>query len=146
MSNNRSARFPSPDDPERVAYCQHTEYEHNGTATDLPATGETARGLERRVWDALYDVEDPEMPISIVDLGLIYGVEIRDGHTIVEMTLTYTGCPARNMLLRDVQSAVQGVDAIESCDVHLVWSPEWSIDFITEDGANALREFGVSVP
>lgn len=135
-----------PDDSDGPAYCQHTEYERNGDAGDLPATGESARGREQRVWEALSGVEDPEMPISIVDLGLIYGVEIRNDRAVVEMTLTYTGCPARKMLLSDVQSAVSGVDGVEECDVRLVWSPEWSIEFITEDGANALEAFGVSVP
>lgn len=132
---------------EPTAYCPYTEYERNGdTTANLPATGESARGRERRVWKALYAVEDPEMPISVVDLGLVYGVEIEDDRAVVEMTLTYTGCPAREMLLGEIHDAVMGVDGIEDCEVRLVWSPEWSMDFITEEGAKSLQEFGVSVP
>lgn len=135
----------SHDDPEQAAYCQYTEYKHTGTDDGLPATGESARGQQRAVWEALYGVEDPEMPISVVDLGLIYGVEIEDNHALVEMTLTYTGCPAREMLLEEIHDAVLGVAGIGECDVRLVWSPEWSIDFITDAGERSLQEFGVSI-
>ncbi|RRJ29118.1 1,2-phenylacetyl-CoA epoxidase subunit PaaD [Halocatena pleomorpha] len=146
MPDDPSTSIEAHGEPEQTAYCPYTAYEQTGDDSDLPATGESARGRKRSVWDALSEVEDPEMPISVVDLGLIYGVEIDDDHVLVEMTLTYTGCPARTMLLSDVQSAVEAVDTVEDCDVRLVWTPEWSIEFITEDGANALEAFGVSVP
>ena len=90
---------------------------------DVPRTGQGAEGLERRVWQALYSVEDPEMPVSIVDLGLIYGVAVDEeaGTARVEMTLTYTGCPARDMLLGEVKRAVEDVAGIETAGVTLVW-------------------------
>jgi metal-sulfur cluster biosynthetic enzyme len=90
-------------------------------------------------------VEDPEMPISVVDLGLIYGVAVEDAHASVRMTLTYTGCPARDMLLGDVEAAAASVDGVESASVELVWSPEWSLNLVTEAGKQSLREFGVSI-
>lgn len=130
---------------ESPAYCAYTDYAHGEDSHDLPNTGEDATGIEWRVWDVLYEVEDPEMPISIVDLGLIYGIEVENGHATVEMTLTYTGCPARKMLLNDVRDAAESVEGIEESDVRLVWSPEWSIEFVTEAGRNDLREFGVSI-
>ncbi|MFC7226935.1 metal-sulfur cluster assembly factor [Salinirubellus salinus] len=131
------------DDPR---YCGYTTYEFGEVDPDgLPATGEGATGVERRVWDALYEVEDPEMPVSVVDLGLIYGVDVTDGHASVRMTLTYTGCPARDMLLGDVESAAASAEGVESSAVELVWSPEWSLDLVTEAGKTALREFGVSI-
>jgi metal-sulfur cluster biosynthetic enzyme len=127
-------------------YCGYTEYEFGEVdPKDLPATGEGATGVERRVWDALYGVEDPEMPISVVDLGLIYGVAVEDAHASVRMTLTYTGCPARDMLLGDVEAAAASVDGVESASVELVWSPEWSLNLVTEAGKQSLREFGVSI-
>jgi metal-sulfur cluster biosynthetic enzyme len=130
---------------ESPEYCAHTDYAHGEDSDSLPNTGEDATGIERRVWDALFEVEDPEMPISIVDLGLIYGIDIEDGHATVEMTLTYTGCPARKMLLEDVREAAAQIEGIEESDVRLVWSPEWSIEFVTEAGRDDLREFGVSI-
>ena len=125
--------------------CAYTEYREGPDVEDLPATGEEATGLEADVWDTLYGIEDPEMPISIVDLGLIYGVGVEDGTATVDMTLTYSGCPARDMLLGDVQRAVAAVDGVESVDLRLVWSPEWTVEMVTEAGKDDLREFGLSV-
>lgn len=129
------------------AYCAYTDYTQNGpTAEELPATGEDSDGIERRVWDALYGIEDPEMPISIVDLGLIYGVSVDEGHAAVDMTLTYTGCPARKMLTEEVENTVREVVGIETAELRLVWSPAWSLELVTEQGRKDLREFGLSVP
>ena len=132
---------------EEPSACAYTDYTASGAdPDDLPATGEGATGVERRVWDALYEVEDPEMPVSVVDLGLIYGVAVRsDGHADVEMTLTYTGCPARKMLTEEIEETVAAVDGVESVDLRLVWSPEWSIEMVTDRGKDDLREFGLSV-
>ncbi len=127
--------------------CAYTDYSSTGKdPEDLPATGDGASGVERRIWDALYDIDDPEMPISIVDLGLIYGAEVDgDGHATVEMTLTYTGCPARKMLTEEIEQAVADTEGVESVDLRLVWSPEWSIEMVTEQGKDDLREFGLSI-
>ncbi|WP_255149508.1 metal-sulfur cluster assembly factor [Halorarius halobius] len=141
-------------------YCGYTDYQRGVDPEDLPATGEEAAGVEKRVWEELYEVEDPEMPVSIVDLGLIYGVHVDDReaserphgggetagvHATVTMTLTYTGCPARTMLQEDVVEAAERADGVEAADVELVWSPEWNLNLVTEAGKESLREFGVSI-
>ncbi|WP_135854687.1 1,2-phenylacetyl-CoA epoxidase subunit PaaD [Halorussus salinus] len=138
------------DDCEDPALCAYTEYVEGEEVEDLPETGEGAEGVEADVWDALYGVEDPEMPVSIVDLGLIYGVEVTERvdeghHAEVLMTLTYSGCPARDMLTDEVERSVTGVEGIESVDLRLVWSPEWSIEMVTEQGKADLNDFGLSV-
>jgi metal-sulfur cluster biosynthetic enzyme len=140
------------DDCDDPALCAYTEYVEGEEVEDEdePATGEGAEGVEADVWDALYGVEDPEMPISIVDLGLVYGVEVTERvdeghHAEVLMTLTYSGCPAREMLTDEVEREVAAVDGVESVDLRLVWSPEWSIEMVTEQGKESLREFGLSV-
>ncbi|PSP75612.1 metal-sulfur cluster biosynthetic enzyme [Halobacteriales archaeon QS_1_68_20] len=146
---------PDPGIEEEPTYCPYTTYEDGDGAADLPATGEDAGGLEAAVWDALYAVEDPEMPISVVDLGLIYGVEVQEGsddgadgdgtHVRVDMTLTYTGCPARDMLTDEVREAAASPEGVDSAAVRLVWSPEWNLEMVTEAGKADLREFGLSV-
>jgi len=133
----------SPDD--EPTPCAYTEYRSGPDPEDLPATGAGATGLEHEVWEAVYEVEDPEMPVSIVDLGLIYGVSVEDGQATIEMTLTYTGCPAREMLLEDVEAAAAEVEGIESASVVLVWSPPWSVELVTESGREDLQEFGLSL-
>lgn len=125
--------------------CAYTEYREGPPIEDLPATGADATGIDADVWDALYAVEDPEMPVSIVDLGLIYDVAVADGTAHVDMTLTYSGCPARDMLQDDVREAVESVEGIDGVDLRLVWSPEWSVELVTESGKEALRDFGLSV-
>ena len=127
------------------SYCAYTEYEHGVAVEDLPATGEGAEGVEAAVWEGLYEVEDPEMPISVVDLGLIYGVTVADGRATVTMTLTYTGCPARDYLQADVRQAAARAEGVDEAEVELVWSPEWNLEMVTEAGKADLREFGVSV-
>jgi metal-sulfur cluster biosynthetic enzyme len=126
-------------------YCAYTDYESGESVAELPATGTNTTGVERAVWDALYRIDDPEMPISIVDLGLIYGVEIEDGHARIDMTLTYTGCPARDMLQETVRSRVASVEGIDDAELRLVWSPEWTVEMVTEQGKDDLREFGLSI-
>ena len=134
-----------PDPSEKPTPCAYTEYSEGEGVEDLPATGEDATGLEADVWEVLSDIEDPEMPISIVDLGLIYGVDVTDDVATVDMTLTYSGCPARDMLLDEVEQRVEAVDGIDGSHLRLVWSPEWSLEMVTEQGENDLREFGLSV-
>jgi len=132
---------------EAATACAYTEYEYvdAAAADELPATGEDATGVERAVWDALYDVEDPEMPVSIVDLGLLYGVSVEDGHADVDMTLTYSGCPAREMLLGEVEERVASVDGVDDVSLRLVWNPPWGLEMVTEQGKSDLNEFGLSV-
>jgi len=141
---------PGPEDVPTQAdgepqYCQYTEYASGDDPDGLPATGEGAEGVEADVFAELYGVEDPEMPISVVDLGLIYDVRVDDGHATVTMTLTYTGCPARDYLLEDVRLAAERADGVESASVELAWSPPWNLELVTEAGREDLREFGVSV-
>jgi metal-sulfur cluster biosynthetic enzyme len=134
-----------PDPSEEPTPCAYTEYTEGEGVADLPATGADAAGIEADVWDALYEIEDPEMPISIVDLGLIYGVDVTDGVATVDMTLTYSGCPARDMLLDEVEERVEAVDGVDGTHLRLVWSPEWSLEMVTDQGREDLTEFGLAV-
>ncbi|WP_334333279.1 MULTISPECIES: metal-sulfur cluster assembly factor [unclassified Companilactobacillus] len=76
----------------------------------------------------LEDVIDPELGIDLVNLGLIYGVEIRNGNeAIVTMTLTTMGCPLSDMLNDSIIEAAESVEGIDKCEVELVWYPMWDI-------------------
>ncbi|PSQ42144.1 metal-sulfur cluster biosynthetic enzyme [Halobacteriales archaeon SW_7_68_16] len=140
-----SERDPDPDADEFSTACSYNKYERGEAIEGVPATGEDAEGVAADVWAELRAIQDPEMPISIVDLGLLYGVTVEDGRATVDMTLTYTGCPARELLTGTVEARVASVEGIESVDLRLVWSPGWSVDMVTEAGKEDLREFGVSV-
>lgn len=107
---------------------------------------QTIEGSKAAVWSALQTVEDPELPISIVDLGLVYDVAI-DGETVeIDLTLTYSGCPAKEMIVRDAERAAAGVDGIDDVSVTIVHTPPWSFERITDQGREDLKEHGMSVP
>lgn len=125
--------------------CSYTDYEDGEVPEGFPRTGETATGAEAEVWDALREVEDPEMPVSIVDLGLIYDVTVAGDEAEVEMTLTYTGCPAKDMLTNDVRCAALTASGVRDASVSVQYSPPWSVEMVTDDGKDQLREFGLSV-
>lgn len=84
---------------------------------------------EQDVMEALEEVEDPEMHVSVVELGLIYGVEFteKDGstHCEVEMTLTSPGCPLAPEIMAAIHSATQEVEGVDEVGVKLVWTPRW---------------------
>ncbi|HIY91603.1 metal-sulfur cluster assembly factor [Companilactobacillus sp. HBUAS56275] len=80
------------------------------------------------IMEALEDVIDPELGIDIVNLGLIYGVNVENGKkATVTMTLTTMGCPLSDMLHDSIVEAAESVDGIDECEVELVWYPTWDI-------------------
>jgi metal-sulfur cluster biosynthetic enzyme len=98
-------------------------------------------GSNEDVMDALAEVIDPEMGISVTDLGLIYGVENQEGHLEVTMTLTSPGCPVAPEIMAAVHRAALSVDEVESVHVNLTFSPLWDPRVhATED---AQMELGV---
>lgn len=125
--------------------CAYTDYTPGEKPEAFPKTGAGATGVEAEIWEALYEVQDPEMPVSVVDLGLIYNVAVDGSKATVEMTLTYTGCPARDMILNDVRCAAMTASDIDEADVNLRYNPPWNVSMVTEQGKEHLREFGLSV-
>lgn len=87
--------------------------------------------LVDQIMMALQKVIDPELQVDIVNLGLIYGIDIEDNKATVKMTLTITGCPLSDYLQEQIQKAVLTVPGIESCAVQLVWYPVWSPERMT---------------
>jgi len=95
------------------------------------------------VWAALGRVTDPEYPLSIVDLGMVYGVRVAEGTVTVDLTFTSIGCPAIDMLVHDVREAVTAVPAVAGVSVAVVWDPPWSRDCISDRGRRVLAMYGV---
>ena len=101
---------------------------------------------EDLVWQALRDVNDPELPISLVDLGLIYDVRItaEDG---VELDVTFTamGCPCMEFITQDIRTRLLLEPCIEQVEINVVWDPPWTKDRLSDMARMQLRTFGVSV-
>lgn len=98
---------------------------------------------ETAVWEALGTVTDPEYPLSIVDLGMVYGASVEGAVARVTMTFTSIGCPAIDMLVSDVRDAVGAIRGIDTVRVDVVWSPPWNRDRISERGRRVLAVYGV---
>jgi FeS assembly SUF system protein len=90
---------------------------------------------EAEVMDALHECYDPEIPVNIVDLGLVYGVKIDEekSHVEIMMTLTAMGCPMAGDVISEVEMRVGEVENVQSCKVELTFDPPWSPDRMTED-------------
>ncbi len=96
--------------------------------------------------EAMKVVRDPEIPVNIVDLGLIYKLELSgEGNVDVDMTLTSMGCPVQDMLQADVELACKSVEGIKAVTVNFVWSPPWSTEKMSDEGKKMMRMFGFHV-
>ena len=90
--------------------------------------------LQGAIVDALKEIYDPEIPVNIYDLGLIYGVEVTDdGHAVVTMTLTTPHCPVAESMPGEVELRVGSVPGIGHAEVNLVWDPPWSPDNMSDE-------------
>jgi len=87
--------------------------------------GEPGGDLYEAVIDALKEIYDPEIPVNIYDLGLIYGVDVTEGHVAVTMTLTTPHCPVAESMPGEVEMRVGAVPGVGDADVNLVWDPPW---------------------
>ncbi|KRK80079.1 metal-sulfur cluster assembly factor [Companilactobacillus nodensis] len=100
---------------------------------------ETKQDKQREaIMEALEDVIDPELGIDIVNLGLIYGIEIEGTACTVTMTLTTMGCPLSDMISNDIHNAAESVDGIDTCDINLVWYPIWDMSKMSRFAQIAL--------
>ena len=108
------------------------DYVENGT---VPAAD---------VEEALKDVIDPELMVNVVDLGLVYGVNIDDeGNVTIDMTLTSPTCPLTDRLEYDTQTVLEGI--VKSATINWVWLPPWGLERITDDGRAQLQAIGFNV-
>ncbi len=104
-----------------------------------------AASLEMRVWAALAEINDPEMPVNLVDLGLIYGLEVRQGTVRLRLTFTAMGCPASDMIVGDIRERLLAEPGVGDVVIDVVWDPPWSAARLTPDGRQALQAWGLAV-
>ncbi len=102
--------------------------------------------VDQRIWTILAGIDDPEMPISIVDLGIIERVELDGSTARIFVTPTFTGCPALQMIDEQIVQAVGALPEISEVEIELVFDPPWRADRITPAGRERLRAHGVTVP
>ena len=101
--------------------------------------------VEARLWRALRDVEDPEIPISVVGMGLIVSVAYRPQTRTAELQITYTamGCPAMEFIQDDIREACLADPEVEAVEIEVVWDPVWTKDRIRADARETMRRLGI---
>lgn len=97
-------------------------------------TQEERTKIEERIVEVLKTVYDPEIPVNIYDLGLIYKIDLSDdGSLDIDMTFTAPSCPAADFIIEDVRSKVENVSGVTSANVNMVFEPEWDKSMMTEE-------------
>lgn len=97
-------------------------------------TTEEKLKIEEKIVDMLKTVYDPEIPVNVYDLGLIYKIDLQEtGELTVDMTLTAPNCPAADFIMEDVRQKIESVEGVTSAQVNLVFEPEWDKDMMTEE-------------
>ncbi len=98
-----------------------------------------------QVIDILKTCFDPEIPVNVWDLGLIYDITIVEGVVNIQMTLTAVGCSMGPQLVGEIESKLLGLDGIEDAKVEMVWNPPWSPERLSEDGRFSLQAMGYPI-
>ena len=90
--------------------------------------------IEEKIVAMLKTVYDPEIPVNVYDLGLIYKIDVSDnGEVALDMTLTAPNCPAANFIMEDIRQKVESVEGVTSATINLVFEPEWDKDMMSEE-------------
>lgn len=96
------------------------------------------------LWAALREVRDPELPVSLVDLGLVYAIRAGDGIVEVDLTFTATACPCMDFIREDITERLMKEPDVREVRIREVWDPPWTTDRITPEGRRQLRSCGVA--
>jgi metal-sulfur cluster biosynthetic enzyme len=96
------------------------------------------------LWDALHDVTDPELPISVVDMGLIVDIQQHNGVVDLKLTFTAMGCPAMDFIMDDIRERLLREPDVTSVNIEIVWEPVWTKNRLSEDGIDIMRTWGIS--
>jgi len=103
--------------------------------------------VEARLWEALRGVEDPEIPVSVLGMGLIVSLTYRAPERRVDLQITYTsmGCPAMEFIEEDIRAAMLADPDVDAVDIEVVWDPIWTKARLRDDARVRMRELGIAV-
>ena len=99
--------------------------------------------VEARLWRALQDVEDPEIPVSVVNLGLIVSLSWAEGVVDLQLTFTAMGCPAMDFIQDDIRERLLAEPDVDDVRIEIVWDPVWTRARIREDARATMRSLGI---
>ena len=108
-----------------------------------------ASGLEREIWANLDEIPDPHIPVSLVEMAMIYDVTVAEPSSEtraeVEMTFPCMGCPAYDMIIGDIEGCLRTMGDVDTVDVDVVWDPVWSKDMLSESVREKLSDSGIGI-
>ena len=108
-----------------------------------PEGSHSRLNIERRLWEALTEVEDPEIPISVVHMGLIVAIDYADGVVDLKLTFTAMGCPAMEFIQDDIRERLLQEDDVDEVRIEIVWDPVWTRKMIREEARETMRGLGI---
>lgn len=120
------------------------ERTRDGRTVYAPFAEEKVPAGTLHLWRALRQVMDPELPISVVDMGLVYDILLHDGRVTVDLTFTALGCPCMAFIKQDVEERLREEPSVDEVEVREVWDPAWTVGRMTERGRKELRALGVA--
>ncbi len=144
---DRAARRPRYEQGMNFGAVLRATQGHRDDLPPPPAFDVPAADLAERCFRALYEVADPEFPISLVDLGLVYGVEADQATGRVQVTLSFTAtaCPCMDFIRWDVRERLLREPDVQAVEIRVTWDPPWTTARISERGRRILKRAGVSV-
>lgn len=99
-----------------------------------PMNQEEKTKIEEQIVDVLKTVYDPEMPVDVWNLGMIYKIDVKDDHSVdIDMTLTAPNCPAADYIMEDVRTKIESLESIEHANINLVFEPIWDYSMMSEE-------------
>jgi metal-sulfur cluster biosynthetic enzyme len=117
----------------------------NPVHDSLPARSKRVVPGDEPIWAALEEVTDPEFPVSVLDMGLIYGLRRQGGTAHVDLTFTAMGCPCMEFIIEDIRARLLQEPEITEVEIRVVWDPPWTKERLTARAIERLQRFGVTV-
>ncbi|MEM7531148.1 MAG: metal-sulfur cluster assembly factor [Chloroflexota bacterium] len=129
-----------------AVYIDGVKQEYAPKAPPRVATARaTASTEEATLWQALDEVEDPEYPVSVVEMGLVYKILLDQGTAHVDLSFTSMGCPCMEYIIEDVQERLLAEPSVSDVKLDVVWDPPWTRKMLTPSGAEKLKQWGIVV-
>ncbi|MFC7203261.1 metal-sulfur cluster assembly factor [Haloferax namakaokahaiae] len=116
-----------------------------GTAGFRIGPADDADEFEQELWANVDEVPDPHIPVSLVDMAMIYDIQADGGHVTVTMTYPCMGCPAYDMIQDDVRAVLRTVRGVTDVTIEVTWDPVWSKDMLTDSAREELRDAGIGL-
>ncbi len=138
LSDSKEPKGEEKSIDEVVAQSNDTPEVATQTQTEKPPADSNESVTEQKVLEVLSEVYDPEIPIDIVNLGLIYGIDINGRNVLITMTMTAPGCPASTQIAGESKLMVEELAGVDSVDIEIVWDPPWDPSKMSEEAQQSM--------